>query len=180
MKCKNRRKPKHKIYEKVFQWFYYSLTSWKGADKIINPTPMDLSNVMKKMFTVMNLTILTKFLFNDWIAGNRYTLPTYFCKSSLVDQFSNWFQIGISPCDIRFNNTKHVNCCLVQLQKYTIIDLLQPKQLKYFTYFGSNLIYTKIVKYDSIICINFNHNFNKLEIYPRIRITNARRASPGM
>ena len=75
----------------------------------------------------MTRTKLTQGLLNDVVGSNWDSLVVNLGKTSLVNKFPDALKVRISPCNVGFTNTKHVNSSLVQLDKYTIVNLLQAE-----------------------------------------------------
>lgn len=66
-----------------------------------------------------------------------------FSKASFVNKFPYTLQVGITPGDVGFTDTEHVNSGFVKLNKHTIIDLLQPEKLENLAHFGGNFVHTE-------------------------------------
>lgn len=82
-------------------------------------------------------------VFNQLIASNRNALAVNLSKSTFVNQFSNRFEVRITPCNVRLTNPQHVDGGFVQLYEHTIVDLAKAEQLEDFAHFGGNFVDTK-------------------------------------
>lgn len=69
---------------------------------------------------------------------------TYLDITTFVDQFANWFQVRVSPCNVWLSNTQHVDGGFVQFDENTIVDLTQTEQLQHFTYFWCYFVDTEM------------------------------------
>jgi len=61
--------------------------------------------------------------------GTSTTLE--FSESPLVDKFTNGFEVGISPGDVRVGDAQHAQRRLVQLHEGSVVDLTQAEKLEY-------------------------------------------------
>lgn len=76
--------------------------------------------------------------------STAFIIPTtYLDKSTFVYQFADRLQIRVAPCNVRLNNTQHVDGGLVQLDENTIVDLSQTEQLQNFTDLRCDFVDTK-------------------------------------
>lgn len=147
----------NKIFKETFRRSYWiteikqkitkNASHLKGPQEIGSIFEMlaNSEDLMDQIFSTDNVSV-TKFIFNDLIAGNWYTLSFQFSKATFVNQFSHTFQVWITPGDIWLANTEHVNGGLVKFNKHTIVNLSETEQLQNFTNFRCYLVDTKKVK----------------------------------
>lgn len=57
---------------------------------------------------MVQFTIHTQLALNDVVAGQGNATSADFSMSSLVDEVSHTLQVGVSPCNVRFTDSKHV------------------------------------------------------------------------
>lgn len=81
-------------------------------------------------------------VFNDIIATDWNTLSINFSKSSLVDELSDRLEVRVTPCNVWLTNSQHVDGGLVEFYKYSIVNLQEPEELEYFTYFRGHFVDT--------------------------------------
>lgn len=82
-----------------------------------------------------------------------------FSVTSFVHKLFNRLEIGVSPGDIRLDNSQHVDGGFVELDEDSIVDLQQTEQLQYFPYFGGNFVDTeKITIIRTSFTTTFHHN----------------------
>lgn len=67
----------------------------------------------------------------------------YLDITTFVDEFANWFQVRVAPCNVRLSNTQHVDGGFVQLDENTIVDLTQTEQLQNLAHFWCNFVDTE-------------------------------------
>lgn len=101
--------------------------------------------LMDQVFSTDNFKF-AKFVFNDLIASDSNALSINLGESTFVDQFTYRLQVGVSPCNVGFTDTQHVDGGLVEFDENAIVDLAQAEQLEYFTYFWCNFVDTEIEK----------------------------------
>jgi len=96
---------------------------------------------MNKVFYA-NDVLLTQDLLDHSVGGDGGTPVVDFHKTSLVDQLSDTLLVGVTPCNVRFADTEHVQGSLVKFDKNSIVDLSKSEQLKGFTDLGMYLVDT--------------------------------------
>ena len=72
----------------------------------------------------------TESLFDDGVVGDGDALMVDLGESTLVNQVANGLQVGITPSDIRVNQTQHLDGGLVQLDENTIVHLSETEELQ--------------------------------------------------
>lgn len=66
-----------------------------------------------------------------------------FSKAAFVNKFPHTLQVGITPGDVGFTDTKHVNSGFVKLNKDAIVNLLQPEELENLAHLGGDFVHTE-------------------------------------
>ena len=84
--------------------------------------------------------ILAETRLNGTIVGKGNALFIDLAVSTLVDQFTNRFQIRLAICDIRLDKTEHLLSCFCDLDEDAVVDLEKTEQLQNFTGFGCNFV----------------------------------------
>lgn len=91
----------------------------------------------------MDVVSLAHFTFNNKVIGDGHTLTVVLDETAFVDQFADRFQVGVTPGNVGFGNTQHVDGSLVQFDEDTIVDLTQAEQLQNLAYLRGNLVNTR-------------------------------------
>lgn len=99
---------------------------------------------VKKIVALKQMHSLVKKI-NDAFIKNTSTLP-YLDITTFVDEFANWFQVRVSPCNVWFSDTQHVDGGFVQFDENTIVDLAQTEQLQNLTHFWCDFVDTEMQK----------------------------------
>jgi len=63
-------------------------------------------------------------------------------ESTLVNQFSDALQVGITPSNVWLADTQHVHGSLVQFNEHSIVNLSQSEELKRLSYLRVDLVNT--------------------------------------
>jgi len=77
-----------------------------------------------------NDAITTQMLLNHCVVGDWNSLTINLAIATLVHEIVNGLHVRIAPRNVRFSNTEHILCGLVDANKNTIVDLAQAKELK--------------------------------------------------
>lgn len=108
--------------------------------------------------------ILAELLLEDGIRGEGEALVLDFAISTLVDELTDRFQVGLAGyrsqvsrgkqtnpselClpvgDIGLDQAKHLLGCLCNLDEDTVVDLEETEELKDFLRFGGKVVNTKM------------------------------------
>jgi len=80
--------------------------------------------------------------FNDGVGSQWNSSVVNLGKSTFVNQFTDCFQIRISPGNVGFANSEHVNGSLIQLNENSVVDLTKSEKLQSLSYLGMNLVDT--------------------------------------
>jgi len=75
-------------------------------------------------------SLLAKRLFNDVVGREGRSAVVDLSETTLVQQFPHALHVRVSPSDLRFADTEHVDRSLVQLNKHSIVDLSETEQLQ--------------------------------------------------
>lgn len=97
---------------------------------------------MDQIFSTDNVE-LAKLILNDLITRDGYALSINFNESTFVDQFSHRLKIWVTPGNVRFTNTEHIDRGFVKFNEDSIIDLTETEQLEDFAYFRGYLVNTE-------------------------------------
>jgi hypothetical protein len=81
-------------------------------------------------------------LFNDAIVNNGSSSSLGLGETSLVDQFSDSLEAGVSPGNVGFNNLEHVEGGLVDSEEDSVVNLSESHQLKDLSRLGVDLVDT--------------------------------------
>jgi len=63
--------------------------------------------------------------------GTSTTLE--FSESALVNKFTDGFEVGVSPGDVRVGDAQHAQRRLVQLHEGSVVDLTQAEKLEHLS-----------------------------------------------
>lgn len=64
-------------------------------------------------------------------------------EPSLVNKVPNCFQIWITPSNVGFTNSQHIDRGLIQLHKNSVVDLSKSEKLQSLPDFWMNLVNTE-------------------------------------
>ena len=99
-------------------------------------------NLVNKILNTVD-SVFAELTGNDAIVGQWNAASVNFTTSSLVDKLGNVLFGWISVRNIWLNNLNHVQGCLVQFNKHTVVQLSQSHQLQNLLWLWSKLIDTK-------------------------------------
>jgi len=87
-------------------------------------------------------TIFAKLGLNDSIVAQWNALLVDLSVTTLVDQFTDGFEVGVTVSDIWLNDSQHLDGSLGQLHEDTIVDLEKTEELQGFALLGVDLVDT--------------------------------------
>lgn len=87
-------------------------------------------------------TVLAEGLFDDSVVVDGDTLLVRLGISTLVDQFTDGFQVGGTVGNVGLDQLEHFRGSLVQTDKDTVVDLQKTQQLENLTGLGGNVVDT--------------------------------------
>ena len=89
-----------------------------------------------------NDTLGSKILFNDAVAGQSGALSINLSITTLIDQFTDALEIGLTIGNVWLDNLQHLNGGSIQTNKHTIVDLTETEELQNLARLGANLVDT--------------------------------------
>lgn len=96
-------------------------------------------------------TILTKSAFDNFIRAKGNPLLVDLSITSLVDQFSNSLQVGLSVGDVRFDSEEHFRSSFGDFDEDSVVDLEETEELQDFAGLGGNVVDTESQKDDILV-----------------------------
>jgi len=87
-------------------------------------------------------TKLTKFLLDDLIVSEGNTLTLNLTMTTLVDEFTDRLQVGLTIGNVRLDKLQHLNGWLGKLNKDTVVDLTETEELHDLARLGGQLVDT--------------------------------------
>jgi len=88
-------------------------------------------------------TMLAKVGFDDGVVGESNALLFDLSVSTLVDELTNGFQVGVTIGDPWLDNLEHLKSSLGHSNEDTIVDLEETEELKDLAGLWCNLVDTK-------------------------------------
>jgi len=76
----------------------------------------------------------TQFLLDDLVVDNRNSLTLHLCETTFENQGVDGLHVRMTPSDVRFHDTQHIDRGLVQFDENAVVDLSQTEQLQNFTH----------------------------------------------
>ena len=119
-------------------------------------------------------SVLAQVVFDESIVSQRDALLLDLAVSTLVDQFANGLQVGVSIGDVRLDDLEHFQGSFCQANKDTVVDLKESEELKDFAWFGSNLVDT--IQDNMLVLMN---TVRSDDTHPLIRTTKTSFGSAG-
>jgi len=115
----------------------------KGVQEVVDLLEVrsDSDNLMDNVLD-RDDTIFTEVLLDDGVVVQRDSLLVDLAVTTLVDEFTYGLQVGLTVCDIRLNQLKHLGGCSGDLDKDTVVDLEQSQKLKDLAGFGCDFVNT--------------------------------------
>jgi hypothetical protein len=104
---------------------------WPEKSVCLLEVRTDSNDFVNQVFHT-NDAVFTEVVFNDLVVCDGQTLFVDLCETTLVDEFLDSLEIGISPGDVRTNPLQHLKGSLVQLNKDTRVDTVQTEKFEYF------------------------------------------------
>jgi len=87
-------------------------------------------------------TVFAKVLFNDLVRRKSNSLLVDLSVSTLVDEFSDGLQVGLTVSDVGLNSEKHLRSSLGDLDEDTVVDLEKTEELKDLARLRGNVVDT--------------------------------------
>jgi len=85
-----------------------------------------------------NNALATQDTLDDRVVGNGNALLVNLAKATLVNESLDSLQARVAICDVGFDQSKHSDGCLVQLDKDGVVDLAEAKELENLLGLGSS------------------------------------------
>jgi len=82
--------------------------------------------------------VFAKSLLDLSVVYDRDTLAVNLQESTLVDEFLDGLEGGVSPSNVGLNKLEHGEGCLVQANEHSVVDLTKAQQLKDLPWFGAD------------------------------------------
>lgn len=144
------------MYPKTYVETTLHTAEFEGPQEVVDSLEVgaDLRNFVDNVFNADN--VWAESLFNDRVGRKRQSLSVKVSKTSLVDEFSNGLQSGITPGNVGFNKLEHGKGSLVQSNKDTIVNLAQSQQLEGFAALGGDTLKTTNTDHKGELGFGFN------------------------
>lgn len=86
--------------------------------------------------------VLAEGSFNDGVVSEGNALLVDLAETALVDEFADALQVRSTVGNVGFDNAQHVDGSLVELDKDTVVDLVQAEELQDLAGLGAELVDT--------------------------------------
>ena len=87
-------------------------------------------------------SVLAEDLFDLFVIDERNTLAVQLSITTLVDEFTDSLEVGVTIGNEGFDKTEHFNGGLVQTDKHSIVDLAETEESQDLLDLGGNLVNT--------------------------------------
>jgi len=93
-------------------------------------------------------TVLAKVSLDDSVVGEGNALLVDLAVTTLVHEFTNRLEVGVSVGDVRLNDLQHLEGSLGKTDKDTVVDLEKTEELEDFAGLRGNLVDTPDTNYE--------------------------------
>ena len=100
--------------------------------------------------------VLAEDLLDLLVVDERDTLAVQLGITTLVDEFADGLEVGVTVGDVGLDKTEHFNGGLGQTDKDSIVDLAETKETKDLLHLGRNLVNTTNTNDDGKTTFTFN------------------------
>ena len=101
-------------------------------------------------------TVLSENSLDLLVIHERHTLTVQLGITTLVHQFADSLEVGVTVGDVGFHETEHLNGGLVQTNKDSIVDLAETEKTEDLLHLGRNLVDTTNTDHNGKTTFTFN------------------------
>jgi len=115
----------------------------EGPEEVVGLTEVlsDSDNLMNQILNADN-SVLSESLLNDRVLRDGNALTSNLSETTLVDQFLDGLEVGLSVCDVRSNNAEHLKRSRVNLDENSVVDSAKTQKLEDLAGLGVNSVDT--------------------------------------